>query len=65
MPHYTLRLLDSNRHRIHSLHLDCPIDASAIARVERLSLRHAMELRQGIRIVKRYDGSPSIEDALA
>jgi hypothetical protein len=65
MPHYTLRLFDSDRRSIHSLHLDCPLDESAIARVERLALTHAMELRQGARIVKRYDGAPLIEHRLA
>lgn len=52
--HYTLRLFDSNRRPMHSLHMDCSLDESAIALVDQLALKHEMELRQGSRVVKRY-----------
>ena len=56
--HYVLNFFDADRQPSHCVHMDCKDDRRAIALVELVSQKHEMELCQGPRIVRGYEGKP-------
>lgn len=56
--HYVLNFFDADRLPSHCVHMDCQDDRGAIALVELVSQKHEMELWQGHRIVRGYEGKP-------
>jgi hypothetical protein len=60
MTTYRLRFLNAAGRSFRGVDLDCPDDASAIARADRYARGRPMELWSGARVVKAYPATTSV-----